>query len=650
MPPKAPGGVRQRASAKTRPPPSASTAPPASRSPAPSPHHPHPLLPADPRHSPPPQPRTRPPQATVHVAPLAAFYVLLAAHTLAALAHPIQDCDEVFNYWEPTHYLLHGYGFQTWEYSPDFAIRSWAYTALHALVVAPLKLFARSKAAQFYFLRIVLGFVCALCETRLFAKVHATLHPRIAALLLFVLATAPGMAHASTAYLPSSFAMYFSTLGAAAFMDWRGGLRTAQGIWMFGVGACLGWPFAAALSIPFLLEEVFLASLTDAAGMVALLWRVVDGVVRTALILACQVGLDWFFYKKLVLVPLNIVLYNVFTSHGPDLYGTEPWPFYFRNLFLNFHVFFLLALLALPLLIVQTLFRAQAATGKTSYLRGLVFLSPFYLWLAIFTLQPHKEERFMYPAYPFLALNAAVSLHVLLSTLGSADPKALLSRIPVQIRLFAILAFFAGTLVLSFLRTLGTMTAYAAPLSIYQPLHSQNLSDHTNVCLGKEWYRFPSHFLLPPTARGKFIRSAFTGLLPGEFSPIPSAQGFGLFPGTWMVPPGMNDENREDVGKYTEVRRCDFLVDSAMDGQTGTEREPRYVDDEAGWERVRCQRFLDAGSTGTVGRLVWVPDWAPVPQRWKRKWGEYCLLKRKEVKRRQVKIGDAAPPRIEHFS
>lgn len=33
------------------------------------------------------------------------------------------------------------------------------------------------------------------------------------------------------------------------------------------------------------------------------------------------VALDSFFYGKLVIAPLNILLYNVFTPHGPDLYG-----------------------------------------------------------------------------------------------------------------------------------------------------------------------------------------------------------------------------------------------------------------------------------------------------------------------------------------
>lgn len=33
------------------------------------------------------------------------------------------------------------------------------------------------------------------------------------------------------------------------------------------------------------------------------------------------VAVDSFFYGKVVIAPLNILLYNVFTPHGPDLYG-----------------------------------------------------------------------------------------------------------------------------------------------------------------------------------------------------------------------------------------------------------------------------------------------------------------------------------------
>lgn len=33
------------------------------------------------------------------------------------------------------------------------------------------------------------------------------------------------------------------------------------------------------------------------------------------------VVVDSYYYGKLVIAPLNIILYNVFTPHGPDLYG-----------------------------------------------------------------------------------------------------------------------------------------------------------------------------------------------------------------------------------------------------------------------------------------------------------------------------------------
>jgi alpha-1,2-mannosyltransferase len=42
-------------------------------------------------------------------------------------------------------------------------------------------------------------------------------------------------------------------------------------------------------------------------------------------------------------------------------------------------------------------------------------LAPFYLWLAIFSLQAHKEERFLYVAYPLVALNAAIAIYLVRS-------------------------------------------------------------------------------------------------------------------------------------------------------------------------------------------------------------------------------------------
>ncbi|GAB7352233.1 hypothetical protein MBLNU459_g2706t1 [Dothideomycetes sp. NU459] len=568
--------------------------------------------------------------APIYLEPIVAFYAFSAVHVLAALYSPIQDCDEVFNYYEPTHYLTNGYGLQTWEYSPDYAIRSWTYVSLHAIVMSLRRLipFASSKVFRFYFLRVMLGFFCAACEARLFTKISKTISPRIGVFFMLIMLASPGMFHASISYLPSSFSMYTTMLGLAAFMDWRGGLRTAQGIMCMLSGAFLGWPFALAMIAPFAVEELMLASLSRDG--ITLATRFLDGTVRSLIVLALQTLIDIFFYKKLVCVPLNIVWYNVIAARagkGPNIYGVEPWHFYLRNLLLNFNVWFILAFASMPLLLIQHFVRRKP-TSKQSYIRTIFFLAPFYLWLAIFTLQPHKEERFMYPLYPALALNASIALHILLTYIGSTEPGSLASSIPVKIRFAFLAACFIGAVDLGVWRTLGTVTAYGAPLKVYKPLHQPGVArPGDTVCLGKEWYRFPSSYHLPDGIKAKFIKSEFSGLLPGEFRE--ASTGFGFFPGAWLVPPGMNDENQEDLGKYTPISHCSFMVDSSLPGVKSTTLEPDYVNDTENWEQLVCEPFLDASQTSIIGRLGWVPDWTIIPPKYRRKWGTYCLLRRK---------------------
>ena len=268
-----------------------------------------------------------------------------------------------------------------------------------------------------------------------------------------------------------------------------------------------------------------------------------------------SISIEAFFYRKAVVVPWNIVAYNVFSGagKGPDIFGTEPIDFYLRNLLLNFHLWSLLALLAIPLLSVQYL--TGSHPSAFGLMKNMVFAMPFMMWFSIFSLQPHKEERFMYPAYPFLALNAAISSHVILSWLGNARPRTLIGMIPSKYRLLAVglmvnLAINAGIS-----RTIGMITAYRAPLQVYSRLASEaNLGPETNLCIGKEWYRFPSSFFLPNGVHAKFVKSEFSGLMPGEFSEAKT--GFGFFPGTWLIPSGMNDENVEDLSKYV----CQLLM------------------------------------------------------------------------------------------
>lgn len=246
------------------------------------------------------------------------------------------------------------------------------------------------------------------------------------------------------------------------------------------------------------------------------------------------------------------MFYNIFSEpgKGPEIYGTEPWHFYIRNLLLNFNIWFILACLSLPLFALQKAFSRSAQGSTVTGLRSIIFMTPFYMWLTIFSFQPHKEERFMYPMYPALALNGAMSLHIILAAFGQSDPRTLLGKIPARLKLLVVSIFIIGSIDVGVARIYGIYTAYSAPLKIYEPLNSVGTIGDS-VCFGKDWYRFPSSYHLPKDMRAKFVKSEFRGLLPGEFSEAKS--GFGYWSGAYLIPPGMNDQNIEDMGKY--VRR-----------------------------------------------------------------------------------------------
>jgi alpha-1,2-mannosyltransferase len=73
--------------------------------------------------------------------------------------------------------------------------------------------------------------------------------------------------------------MYTAMLGAAAFMNWSGGLKTARGILWFAVAGVLGWPFASALCFPYILEETVIALFSDSEGAFQTFVRFTRGVV-----------------------------------------------------------------------------------------------------------------------------------------------------------------------------------------------------------------------------------------------------------------------------------------------------------------------------------------------------------------------------------
>ncbi|XP_053342023.1 alpha-1,2-mannosyltransferase ALG9 isoform X1 [Clarias gariepinus] len=522
-----------------------------------------------------------------------AFKCLVSARFCAALLSNISDCDETFNYWEPTHYLLYGKGMQTWEYSPVYAIRSYAYLWLHALPACfHAKILQTNKVLVFYFLRCVLAFACCVCELYFYKAVCKKFGLHVARLMLAFLVLSAGMFCSSAAFLPSTFCMYSTVV---AMTGWFQG-RPSLAILGIAAGAIVGWPFSALLGFPIAFDLL----------LVKKKWKsfITWTLVALVLFLVPVVVVDSYYYGKLVVAPLNIILYNVFTPHGPDLYGTEPWHYYFVNGFLNFNIVFVLALFSLPLtaLMEGLLQRFNVQNlGRPYWLT----LSPMYLWMLIFFTRPHKEERFLFPIYPLICLCGAVALSSLQKCYHFMFQRYRLEHYTISsnwLALASVLLF--GVLSLS--RSVALFRGYHAPLDLYPEFHriAKDPAVHTvpegrpvSVCVGKEWHRFPSSFLLPNNWQLQFIQSEFRGQLPKPFASSPDA--------TRLIPTDMNDQNLEEPSRYVDVKHCHYLVDLATDNETP--REPRYAANKDEWTVVAEKPFLDASKSSRFYRAFFVP-------------------------------------------
>ena len=277
----------------------------------------------------------------------------------------------------------------------------------------------------------------SLCESRFYKSIADNINARVGRYTLIFLAFNAGMFSASTgmtiqcllleinpseylnvAFLPSSFSMYFVTLG------WSFGLepvnaspeRTLRATLCFTIAAIVAWPFSILLALPFVFEELFVTGHAPRGQFAWRFGRLLKAVPVVVTVLAITVAVDSYVYGRFVLVPLNIITYNLLSSSGgPVLYGVEPWYFYILNGLLNFNVLLPLALLS-PLALAITAYStpkkfALTKPGQTSgSILMAIRLSPFCLWFGIITMQAHKEERFLFPVYPLICFQAAVVL------------------------------------------------------------------------------------------------------------------------------------------------------------------------------------------------------------------------------------------------
>lgn len=519
---------------------------------------------------------------------LIVFLLFAISRMVSARYNNINDCDETYNYWEPAHYLMYGNGFQTWEYSPKYAIRSYFYLWIYTIPGLILKYLGQfDKVVIFYSIRTYLALTNSAIETFLFGTISRNFNIRIAVIYGLISIYSPGMFNSTTAFLPSSFGQSMICLAIGFwFSD-----HYRRFIFFTAFSTLVGWPFTAAICLPMALKIFFKRRFM----FQFIFWSIAFGLIISAI----TISVDSYYYGKLVFANFNIVLYNIFSPHGPELYGTEPLSYYLNNLILNFNFVFILSLISIiPFLASFILFGKNGpTTGRLFYQKQALSIAALYLWFGIFFLQAHKEERFIYPAYPLISLCAAFSLNNFIEISDFILPKwKKISRTFISITLLLYV-------LLSISRILALYRGYGASIQIFENLNqnkiaSSNRSEQTVLCLGKEWHRFPSNFFISNNIRVEFISSEFKGQLPQHYAENKEHA-------TRIIPSTMNDQNKEETSAYVPLSKCDLIIDSDYPDYYG--RDLPYSRQKDDWVVLYGLPFLDSSRSSSLFRSFYVP-------------------------------------------
>jgi alpha-1,2-mannosyltransferase len=175
------------------------------------------------------------------------FLFFISLNMIAIFLNHIDDTDETYGYWEPLHYLLFGHGMQTWEYSPDFAIRTYAFIYPLLMLGSIAKPYFPNKVQLFLLMRVIFGFSTAFSES-MFLNAIKIKFQNIEFMVAFIFtAFSSGMFFTSTSFLPSAVTMNFVML---SYSQWINNNYLASVA--FGCFAVLwsGWPFVSILFLP----------------------------------------------------------------------------------------------------------------------------------------------------------------------------------------------------------------------------------------------------------------------------------------------------------------------------------------------------------------------------------------------------------------
>jgi alpha-1,2-mannosyltransferase len=477
------------------------------------------------------------------------------------------DCDEQYNYWEPLSLLVRGRGFTTWEYQPQFALRSYLYLLIHAPVPYLFASLGGQMVIAYYINRLLLS-ILYMCSV--YSLCRAVGHrldifpPHTANWLLFFFATSPASVQWSGAFLPSTFSTVFALFSLACLL--RGRVRLAMCACV--VQVVLGWPFTGILTLSTL---IYIIGLRQRLSLMAM------GAVMTTMLLGLLWIVDIFFYQTAVNPSmLNLLYYNVIQNNS-YLYGTEDTTYYLKYCLLNcpatvlalFHAVLTCCSGKVNFQYLRRLY-SQDASYLRSLLMPIVVFTPAFLFGGILLLQPHKEERFLTPLVPFLLFIAAVimgkvplSFNINILSAFSAQVSRfqrgwtgvviMSSLLLCASRLWRLHSFSTNAMKVAWFLAAVSVSVSTSPSASHAGIQSHS----PQLCVSRAWHAIPPpSFVIPPTWNVAFLNSS-TAANPHSMGCLPQ-----WIPSPQTDPLPMNDDNEAWPGSVitASVREsCDVL-------------------------------------------------------------------------------------------
>ncbi|KUJ23983.1 glycosyltransferase family 22 protein [Mollisia scopiformis] len=287
--------------------------------------------------------------------------------------------------------------------------------------------------------RAVLGLFNAFALLRYKTSLNQAFGPDVGRWYILLQAAQFHVIYYASRTLPNMFAFGLTTFAFGSFLPAPGSSVAEQqrrqkfGIFLFVLAGVIFRAEIAAL----LASQLFYLLVQ---GRISLQTIISTGIVSAIIALVLSVPIDSYFWQTPIWPELAGFYYNAVQGKSAD-WGTSPFTYYFSSL--------LPKLILNPLILLLLIPMGFALPAIKSPSRDLVI--PSILFVAVYSLQPHKEARFIIYIVP--ALTAAASLSA--SYIWNRRSKTILYRLGSLLVIASIAGSFIASMGMLFISSLN---------------------------------------------------------------------------------------------------------------------------------------------------------------------------------------------------